>query len=77
MVLNEVEKNRMEWNDVEYNSLRCQYDAERAHQYYSSSIRSFQTFLPQKQLAISRIRFYMTMIIMIEQTYITHSICPT
>ena len=58
IVFNEVER-----NDVEYNSLRCYNDAERAHQYYSSSIRSFPAFLSQQQLAISRIRFYMTMII--------------
>ena len=67
----------MEWNDIEYNSLRCYHDAERAHQYYSSSIRSFSTFLPQQQLAISRIRFYMTIIIMIKQTYISHFINPS
>ena len=53
----------MEWKYVEYNSLRYYNDAERAHQYYSFSIRSFRTFLPQQQVAISRIRFYMTMII--------------
>ena len=65
IVLNEIEE-----DDVECNSLRCYHDAELVHQYYSSSIRSFRTFLPQQQLAISRIRCYMTKIIMIEQTYI-------
>ena len=67
----------MEWNDAEYSSLRCYHDAERVQQYYSSSIRSSPTFLPQQQPAISRIRFYMTMIIMVEQKTILFFVYPT